>query len=55
MELKEMIEDVKTDLQNINTINDIKHNPVVTTFVSSLKSVPFIGDLINVCFDRLPE
>lgn len=47
MDSKEMIESAKLDLQNIDTIIDTKHNPVVSAFVSSIKTVPFIGDLID--------
>lgn len=42
-----MIENAKLDLQNIDTIIDAKHNPVLSAFVSSIKTVPFIGDLID--------
>nr|WP_308627280.1 hypothetical protein [uncultured Eisenbergiella sp.] len=47
MDSKEMIENAKLDLQNIDTIIDTKHNPVISAFVSSIKTVPFIGDLID--------
>lgn len=47
MDSKEMIENAKQDLQNIDTIIDTKHNPVISAFVSSIKTVPFIGDLID--------
>lgn len=47
MDSKEMIENAKLDLQNIDTIIDAKHNPVLSAFVSSIKTVPFIGDLID--------
>lgn len=47
MDSKEMIESAKLDFQNIDTIIDTKHNPVVSAFISSLKTVPFVGDLID--------
>ena len=50
MDLKEEIENVgstKLELQNIDTIMDAKHNPVVSSVVSLIKTVPFIGDLID--------
>lgn len=47
MDSKEMIENAKLDLQNIDTIIDTKHNPVISAFISSIKTVPFIGDLID--------
>ncbi len=47
MDSKEMIESAKLNLQNIETIIDVKHNPVVSVFISSIKTVPYIGDLID--------
>lgn len=47
MDSKEIIESAKLDLQNIDTIIDTKHNPVVSAFISSIKTVPYIGDLID--------
>lgn len=47
MDSKEMIESTKLNLQNIETIIDVKHNPVVSAFISSVKTVPYIGDLID--------
>lgn len=47
MDSKKMIENAKLDLQNVNTIIDTKHNPAVSAFISSIKKVPFIGDLID--------
>lgn len=36
MDSKEIIESAKLDLQNIDTIIDTKHNPVVSAFISSI-------------------
>lgn len=47
MHSKEKIENVKLDLQNVDTVIDVKHNPVISAFVSSIKTVPFFGDLID--------
>lgn len=47
MDPKEKIENVKLDLQNVDTMTDVKHNPVISAFVSSIKTVPFLGDLID--------
>ena len=47
MDSKNMAESAKLDLQNIDIIIDIKHNPVVSAFIESIKVVPFIGDLID--------
>ena len=47
MDSKEIIESAKLDLQNIDTIIDTKHNPVVSAFISLIKTVPYIGDLID--------
>ena len=47
MDSKETFENTKQELQNVDTVIDIKHNPVVTAFISSIKKVPFIGDLID--------
>lgn len=47
MTSKEMIEGAKLDLQNIDTTIDIKHNPVISAFVSAIEKVPVIGDLID--------
>ena len=47
MDSKEKIENVKLDLQNVATMTDVKHNPVISAFVSSIKTVPFLGDLID--------
>lgn len=42
MDSKETFENTKQELQNVDTVIDIKHNPVVTAFISSIKKVPFI-------------
>lgn len=47
MDSKETFENTKQELQNVDTVIDIKHNPVVTAFISSIKKVTFIGDLID--------
>lgn len=47
MDSKEMIESVKQDLQNADTVIDIKHNPSVSAIISCVKKVPLIGDLID--------
>ena len=53
MSLKEEIESAKIDIQNIGTIIDTKHNPAVSLFLSSIKSVPFIGDLIDDSLEHI--
>ncbi len=52
MDSKEKIERAKLNLQNIDTIKDIKHNPVTSSFVSLFKGCPFIGDLIDGSLER---
>ena len=47
MNSKEMIDDAKLELQNVDTVIDVKHNPVISAFISTIKTVPYIGDLID--------
>ena len=47
MDSKEMISEAKLELENIDTVIDVKHNPVISAFISSMKVMPFIGDLID--------
>ena len=47
MDSKEMIDDAKLELQNVDTVIDVKHNPVISAFISTIKTVPYIGDLID--------
>lgn len=47
MNSKEKIENAKRNLQNINTIIDVKHNPAISAFISTLKTIPFFADLID--------
>ena len=42
-----MIDDAKLELQNVDTVIDVKHNPVISAFISTIKTVPYIGDLID--------
>ena len=42
MDSKEKIENVKLDLQNVATMTDVKHNPVISAFVSSIKVISII-------------
>lgn len=53
MDSKEMIESVKQDLQNADTVIDIKHNPAVSAIISCVKKVPLIGDLIDDSLERI--
>lgn len=42
------IDDIKNDLKNVNELRDIKGNPIVqSVLLSSLKSIPVIGDMID--------
>lgn len=42
------IDDIKNDLKNVNELKDIKGNPIVqSVLLSSLKSIPVIGDMID--------
>lgn len=47
MDSKEMIGDAKMELQNVDTVIDVKHNPVISAFISTIKTVPYIGELID--------
>ena len=47
MDSKETFENAKQELYNVDTVIDIKHNPVISAFISSIKKVPIIGDLID--------
>ena len=47
MDSKEAIECAKLNLQNADTIMDIKHNPVASAAISFIKTIPCIGDLID--------
>ena len=47
MDSKEMIDDAKMELQNVDTVIDVKHNPVISAFISTIKTVPYIGELID--------
>lgn len=47
MDSKEMIDDAKLELQNVDTVIDVKHNPVISAFIATMKTVPYIGDLID--------
>ena len=47
MDSKEAIECAKLNLQNADTIMDIKHNPVASAAISFIKAIPCIGDLID--------
>ena len=42
-----MIGDAKMELQNVDTVIDVKHNPVISAFISTIKTVPYIGELID--------
>lgn len=42
-----MIDDAKMELQNVDTVIDVKHNPVISAFISTIKTVPYIGELID--------
>lgn len=53
MDSKEMIESVKQDFQNADTVIDIKHNPAVSAIISCVKKVPLIGDLIDDSLERI--
>ena len=47
MDSKEMISEAKLELENIDMVIDVKHNPVISAFISLMKEMPFIGDLID--------
>ena len=47
MDSKEMIGDAKMELQNVDTVIDVKHNPVISAFISTIKTVPYIGEVID--------
>ena len=36
MNSKEMIDDAKLELQNVDTVIDVKHNPVISAFISTI-------------------
>ena len=39
MDSKEMISEAKLELENIDMVIDVKHNPVISAFVSSIKTL----------------
>lgn len=47
MNSKEMIESTKRDIQNMDTVLGIKNKPAVAALISSIKTIPFIGDFID--------
>lgn len=54
--MNEELEQIKSSLQSVNELIDIKGNPVVTAGVAGLVGkIPVIGDLINSSIDRTLE
>ena len=47
MDSKEMFENKKIELQNIDKIVRVKHSPAVSTFISLIKTVPCFLDLFD--------
>ena len=47
MDSKEMISEAKLELENIDMVIDVKHNPVISAFISLMKEMRFIGDMID--------
>lgn len=47
MDSKEMFENKKIELQNIDKIVRVKHSPTVSTFISLIKTVPCFLDLFD--------
>lgn len=47
----EEFEEKKLELQNIESIKDVKNNPVVKSAISLIKSVPFFGEIIDSSID----
>ena len=50
-ERNEEFEELVDKLKNIDTIRDIKDNPVVSSIVSVGKQMPFLGNLIDTIID----
>ena len=47
MKIEDEIELAKVELENVDTVIDVKHNPVVNGAISVLKKIPFWGSLID--------
>ena len=47
MDSKEMFENKKIELQDIDKIVRVKHSPAVSTFISLIKTVPCFLDLFD--------
>jgi hypothetical protein len=54
--MNDELEQIKSSLQCVNELIDIKENPVVTAGVAGLVGkIPVIGDLINSSIDKTLE